>query len=508
MAMGMLFVSASCTRLLDHQRAQCHNDDDCQVFSYHPFCNKTTLVCEPSGLAPEHCFYSTPTHPPVEPLDFLNRCTHTFLPGGPQSPLGACLTFDRGIDEGATITDPPPPAPPPPIDRTAPVGACAKLAPPGKTVIYITGSSNFQPLLQELAEVVVEESNLIPVFRITTSCTGVRSMNSKSPTYNTEHFIRDPVSPSDNYAQIFLGDGGPGLNCTLDGGSTGVPVDVGESEIYPATCDALNSVEDTIEHFGPILPIEFVVPKGSSQVAISYAAARQVFGGGGGVAPWNEPSLIFVRGAGTATLRLVARQLDLMPAQVWGRDQGSAGHLASQLAVNGESAAAIGIIGADFYDSVTNRDTLRALAFQADHQGCAFLPDASFLTLDKINVRDGHYPLWGRIHLFTARVSAADLTPAERFALLLTSSKLDQRILEAFIDAHFVPPCAMKVRRDTELGPLTWEDSAPNSCGCAFDAHLRLPGSPPPPDCMPCESNEDCPSERPLCSYKFCERSR
>src|SRR5205085_1783137 len=105
------------------------------------------------------------------------------------------------------------------------------------------------------------------------------------------------------YAQIFLGDAGGGVNCLL--GPEGVAVDVGESEIYPESCEGDPNPSDLVEEsLGPILPLVFIVPPGSNETAISFETARQVFGAGGGVKPWTDPMRIFVRGNGTATLRL------------------------------------------------------------------------------------------------------------------------------------------------------------------------------------------------------------
>ena len=387
---------------------------------------------------------------------------------------------------------------------------CTDLVPPGKQILYISGSSNFPPLLQELAQVIVTSINIVPVFRTTTSCTGVHSMNPMSPTYMSDHFIKDPTTATDTYAQIFLGDGNPPVSCLL--GTSGVAVDVGESEIAQDTCGGSPNPDDLVgESPGPILPIIFVVPKNSSQRVISVAAAQQVFGGGGGVPPWEKPQFIFIRGQGTATLRLVAKQLVLMPTQFWGTDQVSAANMARNLSLltNADDAdAAIGIIGTDYYDQAQYRGSLKALGLQATNQSCAYLPDSSLTSKDKINVRDGHYPLWGRIHFFAARSNGGAFSAtAGNFLYLFTSPTLNPDILSALIKAGFVPPCAMKVTRDSELGDFTYHDPPSVSCGCAFDAQV---GAAPRKECTACDpnhGNSDCPDvSRPSCNYGFCEQ--
>jgi ABC-type phosphate transport system substrate-binding protein len=504
MAIALWLCGAGCSWLIDHSAVQCRTDADCEHFQHHPYCQDS--LCVPSGLGPAQCFFATPDNPPTTPEEYLNQCSDSFLPGSRDNPLGECLSFARPVDPGAGVKDPPVATAPPAKPATAPTAFCKDLA-PGGSVLYLSGSSNFQPLLKELAPAVVQKAGVMPVFRITTSCTGIRSMNSLSPTYATDHLVKDPVTASESYAQIFLGDGGPGVSCLL--GSSGVPVDVGESEIYPESCGPpANSPEDVSEGLGPILPIVFAVPQVSVERAISFEAARQVFGGGGGVPPWEDPGYIYVRGSGTATLRLVAQELQLMPTKIWGIDQGSAGAMAVNLAGITDlvvAQTAIGIIGADFYDSY--RGSLKALAFQAQNQDCAYVPDSSLTSKDKINVRDGHYPLWGRIHFFTARANGLPVSDAaQRFVFLLTSSNLDPEILDAFIDASFVPACAMKVKRETELGDLSNDDPPPFSCGCAFDARVNPNKSQPPPGCTPCTTNGEClDANRPSCNYGFCE---
>jgi len=462
--MGTLLVAAmatavtTCTLLLDHSAVQCKTDDDCIKLGTYPTCQQG--LCKPSGLQPSQCFMISPPAIPASENDFLNSCSHNAMLQVTNDPASSCLTFTTPFDDGGMIK--PPPAPPATTPKlpAAPASTCASLVPAGKQILYISGSSNFAPLLQELSQVIVNTINIVPVFRTTTSCTGVKSMNPNSPTYNADHYIKDPVGPNDTYptyAQIYLGDGNPAVNCLL-GGST--PVDIGESEIAQDTCGPPVNPSDLVgESLGPILPIIFVVPKVSTQKVISSDAAQLVFGGGGGVPPWENPQFLYIRGQGTATLRLVAKEIGLLPNQFWGTDQGNAAAMAANLGVltkPEEANAALGIIGSDFYDQPINRDRIKALGFQAGGQKCAYLPDSSLTSLDKINVRDGHYPLWGRIHFFAARANGLFVSPtATAFLTLFSNPYLDPEILAALIKAGFVPPCAMKVTRTQELGDFT-----------------------------------------------------
>jgi hypothetical protein len=331
-------------------------------------------------------------------------------------------------------------------------------------------------------------------------------MNPASPTDASDHYIKDPTTATDTYAQIFLGDGTPPVRCLL--GSSGVSVDVGESEIAQETCGGpANPPDSVLESVGPILPIIFAVPRASRQRVISAAAAQQVFGGGGGVPPWEDPQFVYIRGQGTATLRLVAKEIGLLPNQFWGTDQGSASVMAQNLSLltgDRDADSTLGMLGTDYYDQPVYRGALKALGFQANGQSCAYLPDSSLTSRDKINVRDGHYPLWGRIHFFAARTYGTLSSPAAAaFLSLFVSPALDRVILAALIQAGWVPPCAMKVTRDTDLGDFTYADPPAVGCGCAFEAQVGV--DPLRPECTKCTSSSDCPQNRPLCNYGYCE---
>ena len=140
----------------------------------------------------------------------------------------------------------------------------------------------------------------------------------------------------------------------------------------------------------------------------------------------------------------------------------------------------------------------------ANGQSCAYLPDSSLSSRDKINVRDGHYPLWGRIHFFAQRTNGYLTSPvAATFLSLLVSPALDPEILAAFINAGWVPPCAMKVERQADLGDFTYADPPPVACGCAFEAQVGV--DPLRPECTTCTSSSDCPQNRSACRYGYCE---
>jgi hypothetical protein len=257
----------------------------------------------------------------------------------------------------------------------------------------------------------------------------------------------------------------------------------------------------------------FVVPGTSTETSISAEAAFMVFGRGGKngggepLSPWADPSLYYVRNANTGTQQMIGRAIGVPAEKFWGVDRSSAKRVAETLPLLDPMLAqkAIGIISVDFYDS--NRVGLKALAFDAFGQGCAYLPDSTPFSYDKRNVRDGHYPIWGPLHFFAAASNGVPTSSAALSFLGVVSGNVaagdvPNKLLDAYIGASLVPACAMSVQRSTELGPLV--PYAPRGqCGCYFEA--KATGK-TPSECAVCVASNDCVDpKRPFCSHGFCE---
>jgi hypothetical protein len=293
-------------------------------------------------------------------------------------------------------------------------------------------------------------------------------------------------------------------------GQGGATVDIGESDVFSSTCSATDVPGGAIgEYLGPIQAMAFVVPGKSQEVAISAAAARAVFGMGGDngtVTPWTNPSLYFIRNANTGTQQMIGHAIGVPASTFWGIDRGTAANVDALLRVITDptlAEQAIGIISADYYDD--DRSNLKALAFKAEGQECAYLPDSTQFKKDKENVRNGHYPIWGPLHFFA---SVSDGVPvsagAQAFVSVMSVPNLPKTLLDAFIGASLVPACAMSVTRAAELGPLSTY-SAPFQCGCYFEASPDVNGS-PPAGCAPCQTADDCTDPtHPACNLGYCE---
>jgi hypothetical protein len=318
--------------------------------------------------------------------------------------------------------------------------------------------------------------------------------------------IVDPApGPSAKYAAYYTSDGNS-HSCLL--GEGGAAVDVGESDIFSTTCDPTLSAGGSVgEYLGPIQAMAIVVPGKSQEVAITAEAAREVFGmGGADAGPWTDPTLYFVRNSNTGTQQEIGHAIDVPADQFWGIDRGTAANVDALMKVITDPTVAeqaIGIISVDYYDD--DRDNLRALAFAATGQDCAYLPDSTQYKKDKENVRDGHYPIWGPLHFFAAVSDGVPASAAaQAFVSIVSVPNIPQALLDAFIGSSLVPSCAMSVQRTSELGPLSTY-SAPFQCGCYFEASPDVNGS-PPPGCNPCNTANDCTDPtRPACNLGYCE---
>jgi hypothetical protein len=91
---------------------------------------------------------------------------------------------------------------------------------------------------------------------------------------------------------------------------------------------------------------------------------------------------------------------------------------------------------------------------------------------------------------------------AGAFLSLFTQNRLDRPLLDAIIKSGLVPACAMKVARDTEMGPLS-AYSPQGQCGCYFEA--KVPGGIAPTSCQTCGGPAECPSNKPACNFGYCE---
>ena len=374
------------------------------------------------------------------------------------------------------------------------VPACSSL--PG--VVYVSGSSAVRPVLQGLAKTLTPAGTNIVYFSAG-SCVGVAAILGTPQTAGTG---------------VTWDANGVAGSCTL---SAAQVVDIGVSDVFASSCPGVTEqnvadagLKDYNSFFAQVM--EFVVNKGSDQTAISAEAAYLSFGlGNDSATPWNNASLFSVRDSSSGTQIMLSKAIGLDATKWKGVNAGGSGNVA--LAISGaltpvEKAAPagaadakklIGILSSGEADADTVN--IKKLAFQGKDQTCAYWADSGVSALDKKYVRDGHYPVWGPLHVFAkANAQGVPTSPAAK-AVIDALSAQDQAILDIEINANVVPLCAMNVTRSEEVGPLS-SIQPTKACGCYFD---KKRATTLPAECEECETNSDCGDDRPKCNYGFCE---
>jgi len=456
----------------------------------HAICSQG--LCVNSGLGPLGCFAGTP----ATNDQYLNACTTAQnMPFDNCGRLGLC-----GV--GWTLADP---APPQSAGKlTATVKAVApptiRCADAGPNVIYMAGTSDFGPLLAQVTPLLMTSTPPYrPIFMPGTSCGGVGAIF--DPTASIIKDIPGTASKAATYAYYF-DDAGTQQNCTLD--PAGNTVDIGVSNLYSTVCDPSYIPGPVVAgYLGPVVTFGFTVPAASQQNAISVEGAHLIFGLGGlnpsglNASPWLDPSYYSIRNSGAGSTALAAELIHVPRTAFWGVDRLSTDAIRDSLIASAAPEASIGILSIDYADK--NRGNLRVLYLQGEGQVSGFLPDSTATSLNKANVRDGHYPLWGYVHFYTANVNGAPSATAGAFVTRFTVPKLDRDLVDAMISASLVPQCAMQVARSAEMGSFI-----PNpykfQCGCYFD--LKTTGR---TGCPRCTTADDCPASAPACNYGFCE---
>ncbi len=199
------------------------------------------------------------------------------------------------------------------------------------------------------------------------------------------------------------------------------------------------------------------------------------------------------------TTSIIARGIGVPSTDWWGIDQRTAPNMVTQLksVSTGEAERTIGTLSIDFADK--EKDNIHILYFQPRGALAGFLPDRHPYTRDKQNVRDGHYPLWGPIHLYAREVNGEITAGAKAFITQFAVPRPSTDLLNAIIDTGNVPSCAMRVWRDAEMGPLRHFE-APFQCHCFYEKKLNGGN-----DCKACTGPADCGGDRPACNLGYCE---
>jgi ABC-type phosphate transport system substrate-binding protein len=390
--------------------------------------------------------------------------------------------------------------------EAAQCSALTKLGPGGATtttpappVVYVTGSSAVKPFIAALAPAISAATTrpATIVYRSQGSCLGVSAVVSgtamaTNDTTNASYW--DPNSVQLQTSTKTLKE----ETCTLDNGTI---ADVGVSDVFAQTCgQALQGLPSNLADFqGPIQAMTFAVNKGSKESSISAEAAYLTFGLRA-LDPWTDKAFLFRRNSGSGTQQMISAAINVDAKSWTGVDANGSDGVYNGLAglvAQGDKDKAIGILAADY----SSRPELKQLAYQHYGQRCGYRPDIQ--GADKRNVRDGQYAIWGPLHLLSQvdgsglakKLEARDLIS---YLLGSTPPPLGVDLIRTEAQLHVVPPCAMKVQRKAEMGPIT-PFKPERACSCAFDREAV--GS---TTCKACSSNSECGANQ-SCNFGFCE---
>jgi hypothetical protein len=373
--------------------------------------------------------------------------------------------------------------------------ACSSLP----NVVYMQVGDTQEPLMKQLGAK-LRANTPFPVtivYALNGSCTNIDALYNGvkltvNPTYipsTTEDPAWDPSKPSPA--------------CTIDTVG-GVDLDIGVSATFIDSCTSTPPPSGIKLFTGPIQAYVFVVPEASSQKAITAEEGYYVFGFGttGGITPWTNESLLFIRPATKSSVLTPAGAIGVPAAKWKGVKLAASSDVVNSVSQSTDPEATIGVLGVEIYDR--NRPTLNALAFRAYQQRHAYYPDSTSQAIDKQNVRDGHYLPWSpTVYIAHTDTGGVVTNPLAKYIIDLVTSRDATPVpnfepLQTIIGVNIIPDCAMKVSRQFEGGDLSlYAPTEP--CGCYYES---LTGG-APASCTTCTSDATCGSGK--CRHGYCE---
>ncbi len=364
-----------------------------------------------------------------------------------------------------------------------------------KNPVYVAGSTALEPLFKGLGPKLASDPKnpITLVYLKNGSCSGVAQLGTK---------LTAAVAPKFYYVDASY-TGGDVPQCVNDL-ATAPTLDVALSDVYYERCKAGASLAAGYKDFlGPVETMIMMVPKQSTQTAISAEEAYYLFGFGsfGDVSPWTDESMVCIRSSSSGTLGLWSATIGL-PNTSWRGvvNPGSSEVVTCvDLAAQKSPEKAIGIVGAEIYDAGTIRNGHRALAFRSFKQNYAYYPDSTPTAYDKRNVRDGRYTAFGYAHIMTAvDAQGKPINPLVGIWVDQLTSLRSDVLTTVIRNVKMVPQCAMNVARTSDGGDLI-PYTGP-SCSCFYEATLAGKA---PARCQSCTTDVDCSTKH--CNLGYCE---
>jgi len=317
-------------------------------------------------------------------------------------------------------------------------------------------------------------------------------------------------------ATYYLADGTQ-MSCDMPIGSS-IKSDLSAMDVGGVTClGGQTPPTDLKEYPSHVETLGFVVPRNSSQTAITATEAYYIlkFGGEANrqVEPWSDPNFVLVRNPGSSTQLTIGANTGIAGTMWSSNLQGHAGSGDVRDAViaqntTGNAEKVLGILNSSKWEAATN--DMKVLAFQP-FNNClgAVFPDSTSTSRDKRNVRDGHYPIWTNLR-YIVRVDGSDNVVtdngatagmrAQRFIDLMTgvASNPALNVAKSVIETGNIPTCAMHVQRVVDGGTVS-SFSHPAPCDCFFLEENGVTSG-----CTTCVDDDGC-SGAEKCRFNFCE---
>jgi hypothetical protein len=379
--------------------------------------------------------------------------------------------------------------------QVAHAGPCSSLPNP----IVIESGDTQEPLLKTLGRQLRDTATpMTVIYRTAGTCT-VRDdlFQARKIAANTNLFY--PPSTAEDPA---WDPSKPSAQCTVDGDAGGLAIDLGIGATFLSSCSTAAPPAGIGLTTGPVMGYGFIVPKASTQRAITAEEGYFVFGFGdlSQAPPWTDHLFMFTRPATKSTALSLAACIGVPAGKLQGVPYDKSAEVLNAVAISTNPEKTIGLMGIEIYDN--NRDKVSLLAFKAFKQRYAYFPDSTPTSFDKRNLRDGHYVPWAPTIYITA--ADANNVPTNANAKLFIDLVLGNTTLPgvdglvAGIKNGLVPDCAMGVTRAYDGGDLSlYSPAAP--CGCYYESKVPNGSS----TCTPC--TDDTPCNGGKCRFNFCE---
>jgi len=372
--------------------------------------------------------------------------------------------------------------------------------------VYLQVGDTQETLMKQMGRALRNSKRMTLIYLTGGSCTNIEAMFAGTKITANMSYI--PSSAEDNDWKT----SDAALPCVPPTG--GHVIDVGNSATFVSSCKPGMTPPTVKIVRGPVQAYLFIVPSASSQTAITAEEGYFTFGFGaqGGVTPWINESLMFIRTQTKSTILTPAAAIGVPASKWFGVRRDKSSEVLKDVSSSVAYEETIGIMGSQVYDAYranpggSGQSAIKALAFQGYGQKYAYYADSSPTSYDKQNVRDGHYVSWSPTEWMVSVDSTGKAVNAEAQYFvdmilgkeLASSPGFDPLDIVIAEGQGAIPECAMKVTRQAEGSDLSFY-TPEQPCGCYFESVAATPSA----SCIACDANNPCASG--VCRRGFCE---